>query len=310
MTRAREKIRASTLRTYSHLAPNRKVPDDYDLTTTRLHYYVGRGFEVKTPIDEWYAKYQTGSALVCSDWDRFADPARTTYTRYTAVARQREAHVDGILRSIDELGHDARLTADWVDLLDRIVGPVRYPMHALQMVASYVGSMAPGSRLTIALMFQAGHEMRRVQRLTCRMAELRGTRPGFGAGAKEAWQKDPTWQPLRKLVEHLLVTYDWAEALVALNLCVKPEFDALFLNRFAAEALRHGDPFLAEILVSFAEDAAWQREWTRAFVDLCESDRPDNGAVIESWVSRWLPQTKAALEPFSFLAGQSPGESA
>lgn len=306
MTGVPARPRPNTLRTYSHLAPNRRVPDDYDITTTRLHYYVGRGFEVKTPIDEWYVKYQAGSPLVCSDWDRFADPARTTYTRYTTLAKQREAHIDGILRSIDELGHDARLAPAWVDVLDRIVGPLRYPMHGLQMAASYVGSMAPASRLTIALMFQAGHEMRRVQRLTYRMVQLRSTRSGFGAHAKAAWQEDPTWQPLRKLVERLLVTYDWGEAFVALNLCVKPEFDAMFLNRFAAEALRRGDPFLAEILVSFAEDAAWQREWTRAMVDLCESDRPENAAVVESWVSRWLPETKAALEPFSFLETRPP----
>src|SRR5437773_2153329 len=68
------------LRTYSHLSEARKVPDDYDLSTTALHYYVKRGFEVKTPIQDWYAKYQAGSPLRCSNWDLFADPARTTYT--------------------------------------------------------------------------------------------------------------------------------------------------------------------------------------------------------------------------------------
>jgi hypothetical protein len=292
--------RASTLRTYSHLAQNRKVPDDYDLTTTRLHYYVGRGFEVNTPIAAWYAANQSASRLRAADWDRFADPARTTYSRYTAIARQREAHVDGILRSIDELRYDSGLKSDWLDLLDRIIGPVRYPMHALQMVASYAGSMAPAGRVTILLAFQAGHEMRRIQRLTYRMVQLRSTRSDFGTRAKAIWQEGPEWQPLRKLIERLLVTYDWGESLIALNLCVKPAFDGLFSNRLAAEAMERGDPLFAEILVSFAEDSAWQRDWTRALVDGCMQANPDTRDAIESWTSSWRRDIEAALEPFAF----------
>lgn len=299
---------AAQLRTYSHLTTARKVPDDYDLTTSRLHYYVDRGFAVRTPIGDWYERYQSGSPLRCSDWDLFMDPARTTYGRYTALARQREAHVDGILRSIDELGYDSHLPAEWLDVLDRIIGPVRYAVHGLQMVASYAGSMAPGGRLTVALAFQAGHEIRRIQRLTYRMVQLRGTRQGFGTSAGSAWHDDAAWQPVRQLVERLLVTYDWGEALVALNVAVKPVFDGFFVTDLAAAALRRGDPLFAEMLASFSADCSWQREWTRAFTDVCIHDRPENEEVIAGWSSRWSAEVSQALVPLANLLGSREGK--
>jgi toluene monooxygenase system protein E len=152
-------------------------------------------------------------------------------------------------------------------------------------------------------MFQAGHEMRRIQRLTYRMVQLRSVRDGFGSNAKALWREDPAWQPLRRLIERLLVTYDAGEAITALNLCVKPSFDRLFLSRLAGEAVRRGDPLFAEILVSFAEDSAWQREWTRALVEVLVRDRAENQAAIDAWTSKWAPEVEAALEPFSFLFG-------
>jgi hypothetical protein len=46
------------------------------------------------------------------------------------------------------------------------------------------------------------------------------------------------WQPLREIVEKLLIVYDWSESFVALNLLLKPMFDELFLKHFSDLALR------------------------------------------------------------------------
>ena len=68
----------------------------------------------------------------------------------------------------------------WVDTLERLLPPLRYLYHGLQMLAAYVGQMAPSGRITIAAALQAADEMRRVQRIAYRMAMLRRLRPGFG----------------------------------------------------------------------------------------------------------------------------------
>jgi hypothetical protein len=57
-------------RTYWHLSDLGRKPTDYDIATSRLHYWTARGFEVKLPVSEWYERYQRGSELRCRDWKR------------------------------------------------------------------------------------------------------------------------------------------------------------------------------------------------------------------------------------------------
>jgi toluene monooxygenase system protein E len=298
----------SRLKTYTHLAGERRIPTEYEIATTHLLYYAGKGFEVRMPASGWYERFQQRSALRCANWEAFADPRRLTYSAYVKIRRASEAHLDGILRTIDDAGYDRGLDADWVRVLSRTMAPLRYPLHALQMVAAYVGSMAPTGRLTVVALFQAGDTMRLVQRLAYRMIQLRQTIPEFGIDAAARWQNDPMWQPLRRLVEELLVTYDFGEALVALNICVKPALDHFFMVRLAEEARRRGDPQYQAFCASFWDDFAWQHEWTAAVLDCACSQRPQCREPVDRWSMDWGGRVAAALAPFS-LGGLSPEQS-
>ena len=261
-------------KTYWHLAGAQRVPTDYEVATSRLHYYVGRGFEVDVPLSDWYRRHQMQSALVCDDWDRFADPRETTYAKYVSLQQAKEAHVDGLLRSIEDGDYDGKLDPAWIDTLERLLPPLRHLYHGLQMVAAYVGQMAPSGRITIAAALQAADEMRRVHRVAYRMAMLRRLRPGFGDTGKQLWERDPAWQPLRKLVETLLVTYDWGEAFAALNLGVKPVLDRFFLS------------------------------------DVAEKARAENRGVLEGWVRRWMPIGEEAVTALAPLVDADGGPAA
>jgi toluene monooxygenase system protein E len=300
----------STRKTYWHLQELPRVPNDYDIATSRLLYYPGRGFEVRTPLADWYARYQTGSALRLRDWDSFHDPRETTYTRYTEIQNSKEIFVDGLLRSVEAGAYDRELAAAWVEVLDRVLGPLRYPVHGLQMVAAYVGSMAPGGRIVIACLLQAADEMRRIQRLAQRVCALRRTYPAFGAHSADAWQQDARWQPLRRSVEQLLVTYDWGEAFVALNFVVKPLVDALLTAQLARVAERRADTLLAKLLFSLDEDCRWHREWSLALVRAANAESRDNAAFVQACVERWRPSVEAAVQALVELLGVSPDEGA
>ena len=159
----------------------------------------------------------------------------------------KQAFVDGIFRSVDD-AYDVTLRPEWVAVLERLVAPMRYPAHGLQMVASYVGSMAPGGRVVVCSLFTAADEMRRIQIVAYRMRQLQRTYPGFGKSSKTTWETDAAWQPLREVIERLLVTYDLGEALVALSLVVKPAIDELLVARLARCARLAGDDVLAKLL--------------------------------------------------------------
>jgi toluene monooxygenase system protein E len=284
-------------RTYWHLSDLGRKPTDYDIATSRLHYWTARGFEVKVPVSEWYERYQRGSELRCRDWEEWGDPRQTTYTTYTTMQRTREAFVNGLLDSISD-EYDRGLSPEWVALLNRVLAPLRYPGHGFQMAAAYIGSMAPSARITIAATFQAADEMRRVQRLAYRMRQLQVTHPEFGRTALQTWQDDPIWQPLREVIEALLVTWDWGEALVALQCVLKPAFDELFMTHFGRLARAAGDDVLDRIFFSLNEDCAWHRAWSESLMLTAIRDTPLSAAAVEGWIKNWAPRVSRAISAF------------
>src|ERR1700759_744801 len=135
-------------KTYTRLATGRRVPLEYELVSTDLHYNHPMRFELPAanPVVAWYYRYREASALRARDWERFSDPRRTTYRAYTVLQDGREDVIDGLLREIDDTGYDRNLDQEWVRFLDRWYSPLRFPVHGLQMLAAYVAQMAPASR--------------------------------------------------------------------------------------------------------------------------------------------------------------------
>lgn len=282
------------------------MPSEYEVVTSKLLCYTGEGFtgrrfELDVPLLDWYKRFQQDSALTCSSWEKFRDPRETTYTKYNQVQRDKEIFVDGILEEIEVSGYDAQLSPRWLHALSRVFAPLRYPGHGLQMVASYVGQMAPSGRIVITAALQSADEMRRVQRIAYRVRQLQQLYPGFGSDSKERWQTDQFWQPLRMAIEKLLICYDWAESFIALNLVLKPLFDELFMNHMSELALREGDYLLGQIFYSLNEDCQWHREWSRALIQMVIQDNSYNSSTIQAWIEKWHPVAGRALQAFAPL---------
>jgi toluene monooxygenase system protein E len=287
-------------KTYWHLLEQRRMPTEYEIVTSKLLCYTGEGFtgkrfELDVPLADWYRQFQLESPLTCSSWERFQDPRETTYTKYNEVQRDKEIFVDGILEEIESSGYDGELSPRWLHVLSLAFAPLRYPGHGLQMVASYVGQMAPGGRIVITAALQGADEMRRVQRIAYRVRQLQYRYRGFAADSKERWQTDPLWQPLRMAIEKLLTCYDWAESFVGLNLVLKPLVDEIFMNHFSELALREGDYLLGQVFYSLNEDCRWHREWAKALTRIAIEDNSDNRATIQRWIDKWHPVAARAM---------------
>jgi toluene monooxygenase system protein E len=298
-------------KTYSRLAMGRRIPTEYELMSTDLHYNHPRRFELGAgnPVVDWYYRNREGSALQARDWEQFADPRRTTYQIYTQLQDGREDVVDGLLREIDETEYDARLDDEWVRFLDRWYSPLRFPVHGLQMLAAYVAQMAPSSRITNCASFQMGDEMRRVQRIAYRTVQLAGPPFDDEAAARQraAWEEAPAFQPLRELIERALVAYDWGESFIVTNAVIKPRIDRLVNQDIAGTlATANGDPILTSIHFSLDEDAHWHREWTAALIRHIVDDNTANAEVVSGWIEKWSPLASDALEAFASVTSEAP----
>ena len=140
----------STRKTYSRIESGRRVPSEYEVVSSDLHYNFPRRFELSAgnPVIDWHYRHREGSPFRAENWELFADPRRTTYRGYNELQDRKEDVVDGLLREIDETDYDARLSDAWVEFLHRWYAPLRFPMHGLQMLAAYVAQLAPASRIT------------------------------------------------------------------------------------------------------------------------------------------------------------------
>lgn len=280
--------------TYSALGARSTRPSDYEIVSSRLLYYPERGFEVDVPLRHWYARYQQGSPFRCDDWERFSDPQQTTYTAYTTRSRELELELDQMIERAALQGDPGQLPRAWREGLAELMAPLRYPLHGLHMIACYVGQMAPSGRITLAALFQAGAELRRIDRLAYRTRQLAVLSPALAWDARQSWERAPALQPLREAVERLLVSYDWGEAFVGLNLCLKPLLDALLAEAFARRCAQAGDEVLAAILRSFARDSEYQKSWSSALVACARSDSVS--AALTSWIDKWQGFAARAVE--------------
>lgn len=297
-------VRASVTgqRSYWHLQARGRVPQPYEIATSQLLYHTELGFALPTPGADWMQRYGLASPLR-GKFREFQDPRSTTYARYVELQAARESFVEQLLLAAEQTGEDRALPPGWLDVLGAVLPVLRYPSHALHMLAAYVAHLAPEGRVVVAGAFQAADELRRLQHWAYRMRQLQELRPGFGEAAREQWQTHPAWQPLRRVLERLLVTYDFGEAFCALQLVVKPALDELYMVEFAALAQERGDRLFAALAQALEADCSWQRAWSDELVRVALREYPDNVASLRAWVAHWWPPMQAALPPLIGLWG-------
>jgi hypothetical protein len=113
---------------------------------------------------------------------------------------------------------------------------------------------------------------------------------------REIWQQSPSFQPLRQLVERLLVTYDWGQALLVLNGVLKPIFDRLWFEHLVGVAERHHDEVLEKTLSSLGDDARWHEAWFCELAQLALASDAGNAAAAEQVVGEWRPSATRAIQ--------------
>ncbi|GEL19436.1 toluene hydroxylase [Pseudonocardia asaccharolytica] len=301
-------------RTWSLLGDVRRKVTPYEAVTAKFHYHFRRDpapFELdpEMSLNRWYLRHRENSPFQVDDWEDFRDPFKLTYKDYVSLQHERELYLDGLVDQYEVADVTARLDEGWVETLRRLFVPLRFPLHALQMISLYVGQMAPSSFITNPASFQAADEMRRIQRLaywTKVLGNTHGDHIATTAAAHDPWAEGGEWQPLRETVERLLVTYDWGEAFVGLNLAVKPALDTLIDWQLGELADRNGDVFLSLLFSEFERDARRSREWSAALVDYALTRDPGLRGVVTGWLDVWTPSAERACDGLAPLFEKAP----
>jgi toluene monooxygenase system protein E len=287
-------MNAPKLRTWSQLSKERRIPSEYEVVTHNLHYNKNLRFELdpNDPVVEWYRKYREESAIQANsmeDWDRFRDPQSIVYRAYTELQDERETFIDVLFEQDDELREKKKMDEKWLSFMLQSFTPLRYVGHGLQMMASYGAMISPSSYITNCFHFQAGDEMRRIQRIVYRTKQLQTNYPdhGFVENERSIWENDPMWQPLRETIERMMIEYDWGKSFTALNLVLKPLLDELVLVKYAELFRANDDDLIAEMLENLYLDTVRSKEWSIALAKLIIELKAENKAVMQDSINHW-----------------------
>jgi len=290
-------------RTWSLLGDVRRRPSVYEVTAAKFAYHFRREpapFEMdpNAPINQWYLANREGSPFNVDDWEGFRDPAKLTYADYVMLQHERETYLDLLIDHHEAAGSVAALDPAWVDTLTKLLVPLRFPLHVLQMTALYVAQMAPSAFIINCSNFQAADEVRRIQRLaylTRLLADAHGGQIATTATARDPWERDAAWQALRESAERLLGVHDWGAAFATLDLVLKPALDTVVNDRLAGLAAANGDEFLSLLLTEFQRDDRRSKDWTSALVRYAVDRDPAMAGVLRGWVEAATPLTDAAV---------------
>ncbi|NPT47017.1 toluene monooxygenase [Paraburkholderia sp. 1N] len=292
------------LKTWSHLAARRRKPSEYEIVSTNLHYSTrdaNAPFELDPDLfmNRWYRQYRNESSLRHDNWNGFRDPEEVVYRTYNMMQDGQEAYVFGLFDQFNTREHDKSLEKPWAGTLARLYTPARYLFHTLQMNSAYVGQMAPASTITNCAFFQMADSLRWLSHTAYRTKEMSLTfeDKGFGRNEREYWETDPAWLSFRELVERVLVTWDWAESFVALNLIVKPAVEEAVLRKLGESARHNGDTLLGLLTDAQLLDAARHRRWATALVKMA-LEKDGNREVIGAWIAKWEPLADNAIDAY------------
>lgn len=116
----------------------------------------------------------------------------------------------------------------------------------------------------------------------------------------------PGWQGLREMVERALVTYDWGEHLVGINLVLRPTVDEILIRQLAKVAEVNGDELTWLLLGNLGQDTDRAVRWSSALVRFAVEQRAENAEVIRAWVDKWSIRAELAATGLVDLLAEAP----
>lgn len=237
------------------------------------------------------------SRLRLTDPYEFADPRQLYYTPY--VTRRAAFHEEfgKTLSYLEQRGLLARLPAGWRQLLETVVVPLRHYESGAQLVSVTGARFAYGTSVEQCCTFAAFDRIGNAQLLSRVGIAVGGGAADALAIAKQAWTEEPYLQPLRRYTERAMVTADWAEALVAVDIADSLLYPLLYrqLDERALQTGAGAYSLVAAPLSNWFDD---QRTWLDALFTAWRTD-PEladvNHRELNGIDARWRPQAEEAV---------------
>ncbi|MFC4942880.1 phenol 2-monooxygenase [Pseudonocardia sp. GCM10023141] len=241
------------------------------------------------------------SALRLTDPYTFTDPRQYYYTPYVTNRAALHDEFGKTLSYLEDRDLLARMPAGWRAVLASVVVPLRHYESGAQLITVAGARFAYGTSLEQCCTFAAFDRIGNAQMLS-RVGIALGTGTAdVLTTAKQEWLDSEHLQPLRRLVEEIMIVEDWAEGVLAVDI-VDSLIYPLVYSGLDERALLEGAgaySLFAQHLSTWFSD---QRRWLDALVGAWRDD-PENGTSNQEHLARieatWRPRAEQAVDALS-----------
>ncbi len=283
--------------TFDHLArrfgdkpASRYQEGSYDIQAAEhLHY--------KPTWDPDQDLYDTAiTRIVMADWYALKDPRQFYYSTYTVTRARQQDTTEANFEFVESRGLAAMMPEEVRRAALDLLVPLRHAAYGSNLNNTFICGYGYGVTFTQPCMYAAMDQLGIAQYLS-RLGLLLGDVAALEEG-KAAWLSAPAWQPLRRLVEDLLVVRDPFELFVAQNVALDGLLFPLVYERLVEDDLSARGGSAVALLTQF--QASWfdeTRKWTDAVMKVAAAESEHNRMVLQDWSKLWCDRVAAALLP-------------
>ncbi|MCX5543102.1 aromatic/alkene monooxygenase hydroxylase subunit beta [Paraburkholderia sp. CNPSo 3076] len=252
------------------------------------------------PQYELYDKART--AIRMNDWYAFKDPRQYYYGAYTITRSRQQETMEKNIEFVTRRALLSGLSDEQKERIASLMVPLRHVEWAANTNNCFVTAYGWGTAITQATMYHCMDRLGLAQYLSRVGLLLDGNLGTSLVAGKAAWLGAPLWQPLRHLVEDLMVVQDWFETFTAQNAVLDGLLYPLVYRHIDARLCAQssaGLGMLNEFAIGWFDETS---RWVDATLKTAAAESPENAALLSCWIEMWRGRTLEALQPLAVEA--------
>lgn len=246
------------------------------------------------------------SALRLTDPYAYTDPRQFYYMPYVTNRAALHDEFGKTLGYLEERELLARMPEAWRGILASAVVPLRHFESGAQLITVAGARFAYGTSLEQCCTYAAFDRIGNAQMLSRVGLALGSGTADILTTAKQEWTDSGHLQPLRRLVEEIMIVEDWAEGLLAVDIIDSLIYPLLYAGLDERALLGGAGAYslFAQHLSTWFKD---QRRWLDALVTAWRED-PEHGESNQAHLTRidstWRPRAQEAVQALSAVVDE------
>lgn len=235
---------------------------------------------------ELYDKNKT--AIKMDDWYKFLDPRQFHYSSYVSTRAKQQEVTEQNFTFIENRGLINLIPQDVKENILTKILPLRHYEWGANLNNLQLVSETYGAALASPFMFHATDRVGNAQNITKNALMISENDTQVLDVAKELWEKDSSWQPLRKAMEDSFVIEDWFELHIAQNVIMDGFLQPLFFDLYEKK-LNENTIGTQGMMTEFMR--VWFKEskkWLDKIIQVASSESSENSEILSKWAIKYI----------------------